>query len=72
MGSIAMDLKHLSDKIDSLQKDLYELKGQVTALTTIVGVYQKQAATVEGRLWGALIMSIGALASALFSLWGKH
>jgi len=65
---------NLFGKIDTLQKEVYELKGQVSALTSIVGVYQTQASKVEGRLWGGLIMSIGALATAVlqFITGGKH
>jgi len=69
-----MELQVLSQDMKMLQKEVAELKGQITALTSIVGVYQMQTTKVEGRLWGAVIMSAGGMAAAImnFIMGNKH
>lgn len=68
-----MELKEISDKLDNTHDSVIRLEGQVGTLTTLVGVYQAQISKLEGRLWGALIMSAGGMAAALLSfVMGKH
>lgn len=62
-----MVLKELGLKVDKTHDDLLILQGQVDTLTKLVGVYQSQASKLEGRLWGALTMSIGAMATAILT-----
>ena len=68
-----MELENIAKKVDDLTKEVYELKGQVTSLTAIVGIYQTQSSKLEGRQWSALLMGFGGLAGAILNfLMGKH